>query len=361
MMGWRMLPSRPDYLLLRQDGPTQFFMESSNALLHRGLNELRPQRFGLAKLVASAARQLAYQSAEPVTGTTIVMPLTSSAEAEDVASALVGLPNVDIVPALMPSLFEQLAQVRGRRVVVVVGEGELPASAPYLRFSQTIAQQNPQLEQRFCQELVAVLGKAHGELLPAGFERSRLVLEERPGKAVQLHIAEPTLKTLSKLWQAQAQRIGVEPARHPLAAPVGWGIGGLVLAADQSQGKVNTKADGAVSFASISVRLATSTVQIDTGRILREIAANWLAETADLDISKLRRLVISVPWMAAAVTIGGCFSIKGSPFPALTYPDYLQGWQPQLTALELLSQGSGPSLFLHMGRFPDVHMAARWN
>jgi len=357
-----MLPSGPDYLLLRQDGPTQFFIESHNALLHRGLNELRSHRFSLSKLVASVARQLAYNSAETVTGTTIVMPLTSSADAEDVASALVGLPNVDIVPALMPSLFQQLTQFKGRRVVVVVGDGDLPAAAPYLRFSQTMALQNPQMEQRFCQELVAVLGKAHGELLPAGFERSRLVLEERPGKAVQLHIAEPTLKTLSKVWQAQAQRLGAEPARQPLAAPAGWGIGGLVLVADQGQGKAEIKGHGAaVSFATLSVRLATSAVQLDTGRILREVAATWLAETADLDISNLRRLIISVPWMAAAATIGGCFTIKGSPFPALIYPDFLQGWQPQLTALELLSQGAGPSLLLYMGRFPDVHMAARWN
>ncbi len=355
-----MLLSGPDYILLRQDGPTRFSMESRNSVLHRGLNELRPHRFSMPKLVASVARQLAYRSAEPVTGVSVLMPLSNQVDAEEMTSALIGLPNVDIFPALIPNLFQQLGQVKGRRLVVVVGDGDLPPAAPFLHLSHSLALQSPQLEQRFCQELAATFGKAHGELVPIGFERSRLIVEERPGKAVPLHVAEPTLRALAKSWQALAQRHSGEVPPQPLSAPSGWGIGGALLVEDQGQSKPKTPLRAAESFASLSVRMANNEVQLDTGRILRELAAAWLAETADFDVSTLRRLIISVPWMAAAATIGSGFAMKGSPFPALCYPDFLHGWQPLLTAFELLSPCDGPALLLHLGRYPEVHMAAKW-
>ena len=355
-----MLLSGPDYSLLRQDGPTRFSIERRNSVLHRGLNELRPHRFSMPKLVASVARQLAYRSAEPVTGVSVLMPLANQADAEEMTTALIGLPNVDIFPALIPNLFQQLGQLKGRRVVVVVGDGDLPPAAPFLRLSHSLALQSPQLEQRFCQELVATFGKAHGELVPAGFERSRLIVEERPGKAVPLHVAEPTLKALGKSWQTLAQRPIGEVAPQPLSAPSGWGIGGALLVEDQDHSSSPTLLRAAESFAALSVRMASDEVQLDTGRILRELAAAWLAETADFDVSMLRRLIISVPWMAAAATISSGFAMKGSPFPALCYPDFLHGWQPPLTAFELLSPCDGPVLLLHLGRYPEVHMAAKW-
>ena len=91
------------------------------------------------------------------------------------------------------------------------------------------------------------------------------------------------------------------------------------------------------------------------------MATAWLAEISSVPLTKIRRVVVSAPWLAVAAQIGGAFSVPGGRGPEILYPDQIFGWQPFLSLIFTLYQTDLPALFVYTGRYPEVHFAAVWS
>lgn len=349
------MPSRVDaaaHVVRKRRPPRQLILEAG-AILSRGLRESAPRRLSYPKLASTAVRQLVYKTPRDYSGAALFMPFTGQ-DAEQTLKLLGDVPDLMLGAPIFPGFLDQLAVEGGRRVIAVLGEGEAPKGDSHETFGRSLAAHSPLVEQRAAQALVARFREVNAvsSFFPAAFDRDPLVVEEKPGKAVALQLEEPVIKAHLKRWTQLAQRQPGDPVRGALETPDGFGVGAFVLGAAGDSARTGRQ----VKFASLDVQLAEESVGLDTGPAIRNIAAGWFEEVSGRPLADVKRVVLSVPWLAVAVNIGSAF--KG---PEIVYPDQVFGWQPFLSALFTLYQAELPALFVYTGRFPDVHVAAVWS
>lgn len=344
--------------VVRRIRPTRELVLEAGAILCRGLRENAPRRVSYPKLASTLVRQLVYKSDRDYSGAALLMPFAGQ-DAEMTLRLLGDVPDLTLAAPIFPGFLDQLAAGNGRRVLAVLGEGETPRDDSHAAFARSLAAHSPFLEQKAAAHLHARFREpnAIASFFPAAFDRDALVVEERPGKAMLLQLEEPTVKGHLKRWLQLAQRQPGDSIKGALETPDGFGVGAFVLGAAGETAKTGRQ----VKFASIDVQLAEESVGLDTGPAIRNIAAGWLEEVSGKKIQDLRRVVLSVPWLAVAVHIGSSFNTPGTKSPELVFPDQIFGWQPFLSALFTLYQAELPALFVYTGRFPDVHLAAVWS
>jgi hypothetical protein len=282
--------------------------------------------------------------------------MPADAEAADLTLRLLAdIPRLTLGAGVFPALLDHLAAaVPGeRRAVCVLGEGETPRGEAHAALARSLAAHNPQIEQRLAQDLLARL--RDGGQAPAAFDRDRLVVEEKPGKTLVLSLGEATIKAALKRQQALASRPAEGGTRLPVDAPDGWGVAACIISG-LAPGASPPRGARAVHLASLDVQLAGEAIDLDTGRRLAAIAAAWLQATAGFGLQELKRVTLSVPWMAVAATVGAAFG----PAANQRFPDLVHGWQPFLSLIELLYERELPALFVYTGRHPEVHLAAIW-
>ncbi len=349
------MPSRVDaaaHVVRKRRPPRQLTLEAG-AILTRGLRESAPRRLSYPKLAATAVRQLVYKTARDYSGAALFMPFTGQ-DAELTLKLLGEVPDLMLGAPIFPGFLDQLSAEGGRRVIAVLGEGEAPRGDSHETFGRSLAAHSPLVEQRAAHELVQRFRQVNAisSFFPAAIDRDPMVVEEKPGKAIALQLEEPAIKAHLKRWQQIAQRQPGEPVRAALETPDGFGVGAFVLGGSGDSARTGRQ----IQFASIDVQLAEESVGLDTGPEIRNIAAGWFEEISGKPLSQVKRVVVSVPWVAVAVNVGAAF--KG---PEIVYPDQVFGWQPFLSALFTLYQAELPALFIYTGRFPDVHVAAVWS
>ena len=351
------MPSRVDAAahVVRKRRPTRHLVLEAGAILSRGLRDSAPRRLSYPKLASTVVRQLVYKSSRDYSGAALFMPFTGQ-DAEQTLKLLGDVPDLMLGAPIFPGFLDQLSAESGRRVIAVLGEGETPKGESHEAFGRSLAAHSPLVEQRAALGLVERFRQVNAisSFFPAAFDRDPLVVEEKPGKAVALALEEPAIKAHLKRWQQLAQRQPGDQVRGALETPDGFGVGAFVLG--NKGDAVASRTGRQVQFASIDVQLAEECVGLDTGPAIRNIAAGWFEEVSGRPLAQLRRVVLSVPWLAVAVNIGSAF--KG---PELVYPDQVFGWQPFLSCLFMLYQAELPALFIYTGRFPDVHLAAVWS
>lgn len=349
------MPSRVDAgrHVVRKRRPARQLTLEAGAILARGLRETAPRRVSYPKLAATAVRQLVYKTTRDYSGAALFMPFTGQ-DAEETLRLLGEVPDLMLGAPIFPGFLDQLSAEGGRRVIAVLGEGAAPRGDSHETFGRSLAAHSPLVEQRAAQELLQRFRQVNAisSFFPAAIDRDPVVVEEKPGRAVALHLEEPAVKSQMKRWQQLAQRQPGDPVRAALETPDGFGVGAFVLGAGGDAARTGRQ----VHFASLDVQLAEESVGLDTGPQVRDIALGWFEEVSAKPRSQLKRVVVSVPWLAVAVNVGSAF--KG---PEIVYPDQVFGWQPFLSALFTLYQAELPALFVYTGRFPDVHVAAVWS
>jgi hypothetical protein len=351
-----MLTNNDDFICLRDYGTTELNLEGSG-ILHRGLSETKPRRISHAKLVSTVVRQLLSTSSQSNTSTAVLMHSTVN-EAIETSRQLVDVPCLRFNPPIMPALLDQLHVGTGSRIVAVVGESEKSRAEAHAQLARVYAAQSPQRERQISQEFNDALTNAHGEITIAGADRRRLVTEERPGKAGLLNLSEPTFRLTTKRWQVLAARDTPSIIRSPIEAAEGWGVGAIRLG--HSNPIINQKNSRSLQLSSLSLRMAPELINLDTGLVLHRITRTWLKEKNGFDFDNLRRIVVCTPWLGVAAKLASAFSQVQLKSPLLTFPDFVHGWQPCLSAMEFLLHPEVPALFIYTGRFPDVHLMAVW-
>ena len=348
--------SHPDHTVVRVRPPRALLLETG-AMVDRGLAELKPRRVSYPKLAATAVRRMLYKSPYPAAETSLNMPL--SGHDADLTLRLLGeMPSLMIGPALFPALLDRVAEARGRRIVVALGEGEAPRMQAHAELAKSLVAHDPRLEQRLAQALHARVRAGGPDVVhPAAFDLDHFVVEERPGRALVLNLAEPTLRMHVKRWQSLVTRAGGEHLRTPLELPEGWGVAAFVVAGEEAAAStINART---LRFASLDVRFATPRVDLDTAAAVRVLADEWLQGLMGSGLVAVARVIISVPATAVAAQFGACFAGDGQG-PEIAYPDLVYGWQPLLTLVELLHQSELPALLVYTGRYPEIHLAAVW-
>jgi hypothetical protein len=351
-----MLTNNDDFICLRDYGTTELNLEVSG-ILHRGLAESKPRRISYAKLVSTVVRQMLNASSYSNTATSVLMHSTVN-EAIETSRQLVDVPCLRFNPPIMPALLDQLHAGTGSRIIAVLGESEKSRPEAHTQLARVFAAQSPQRERQISQEFNEALAKVHGEISITGADRRRLVTEERPGKAGLLNLSEPTFRLTTKRWQALAARDTPSIIRSPIETAEGWGVGAIRLS--QSNPIIQGKDHRSLQLSSLSLRMAPELINLDTGQILRRITRTWLKEKNGFDFDNLRRVVVCTPWLGVAAKLASAFSHVQLKSPLLTFPDFVHGWQPCLTAMEFLLHPEVPALFIYTGRFPDVHLMAVW-
>jgi hypothetical protein len=349
------MPSRGEAAahVVRKRRPAKHLVLEAGAILGRGLRETAPRRVDYPKLASTVVRQLVFKSPRDYSGATVLMPFTGH-DAERTLRLLGDVPDLTLGAPVFPGFLDQLAAEGGSRVVAVLGDGETPRADSHATFARSLVAHSPLIEQRTAQQLVERFRAVNGigSFFPAAFDRDPLVIEERPGKAIALQLEDQALKVHLKKWQQLAQRQPGEPVKAAFETPDGFGFGAFVLGGCDAE----TRTGRSVQFASLDVTLAEESVGLDTGPAIRNLAAGWFEQETGRSLDAVKRIVLSVPWLAVAVHIGQAF--KG---PDVVFPDQVFGWQPFLSALYTLYQAELPALFIYTGRFPEVHVAAVWS
>ena len=351
-----MLTNNDDYICLRDYGNTELNLDVSG-ILHRGLAEVKPRRISYAKLVSTVVRQLLDTSPHPNTDTAVLMHSTVN-ETIETSRQLVDIPNIRFNPPIMQALLDQLHEKSGSRIIAVFGEGEKSRPEAHTQLARLVAAQSPQLERQISHEFSDALTKISGEIAIAGAERRRLVTEERPGKAGLLNLSEPTFRLTTKRWQGLAARDTPSIIRSPIETAEGWGVAAIKL--NQISPMVPNQNSRSILLSSLSLRMATELINLDTGQVLRRITSTWLKEKVGFDFDNLRRVVVCTPWLGVAAKLASAFSQVQFKSPLVAYPEFAHGWQPCLSAIEFILHPEVPALFIYTGRFPDVHLMAVW-
>ena len=351
-----MLTNNDDYICLRDYGTTELNLEVSG-ILHRGLAETKPRRISYAKLASTVVRQLLNTSSQLNASTAVLMHSTVN-EVIETNRQLVDVPCLRFNPPIMPALLDQLHMGTSSRIIAVLGESETSRPEAHAQLARVFAAQSPQRERKISQEFNEALTKAHGEITIVGADRRRLVTEERPGKAGLLNLSESTLRITTKRWQVLAARDTPSIIRSPIETVEGWGVGAIRLC--QSNPLTRGKNLRTIQLSSLSLRMTPDLINLDTGQVLHGITRRWLKEKNGFDFDNLRRIVVCTPWLGVAAKLASAFSQVQLKSPLVTFPDFVHGWQPCLSAMEFLIHPEVPALFIYTGRFPDVHLMAVW-
>jgi hypothetical protein len=362
-MGWT-LPPAPDQ---REDGAAKLSL-ARGAVLRRGARDDGIRGLDGAKVAVAASRQAV--AGAGVRPARLVMLADRAADAEAAWPWLADLlpARGHTTPVLGFATFggvlaalQEAATRPEPTAIVMVGEAAPPSSSDHEVYARALLAHDPGMERRIAAELLGSAGT--GKIpAPASTAGERLVVEERPGKAVVLDIDHVTHKRLSKRWQALTsgkERRG--DGATPLLAPAGWGVGAAVVTGSGADGAKSVKVDliGQSWSVATSATPASGEVGDERGVARRSVAlaSAWLAS---LGAEAPQQLFVSAPSyaLAEAVTVAARrhWGESGRRIMA-SYPDLAAGWHPALTLLDALLHGQRPTLALAFGTWPSLHAA----
>lgn len=333
----------PEVELARR--PVRRLVVEGGAIFERGLQDLAPKRPSYPKLAATLVRQLLDKNGNvPVAAATVLMPLAGG-DAEATLGLLPDVPRLTLGAPLFPTVLDQLAGVSGRTMLAILGDAEPPEGDAHASLARALVTHDRSGERRLAERLLSDAARATS--------LDRLVVEERPGKAIALSLVQASVKQTDKRWHAAWAREGRESTPSAQATPAGWGVAGVILSDDQASKSARGRL---VSVASLDVRLPGIGLGLDTGPVLRDVSDRWLGSLG-LAPDSLKRVVISAPWLAVSGFLGSAMI----PGDASRHPDQILGWQPLLTLLGFLAEPDVPALMIYTSRHPTIHLVAVWS
>lgn len=340
------LPPKP---IARADfsrAPQRLYVDP-DGLLTRGARDLRPKRLELSKIAAALARPLLQSGRRPADRVALFSPATG-AEAERIVNALADCDRVTLGTEMLTNFLEMaLRPEAGLTVSAAIGDGGPLPEAPFAALSQSLSSLSPTFERAIAQSLIDAPPRATGP---------KVLVEEKPGKALALAIEDQTVKQRLKHWAALIARQGVK-AETP--APFeGFGLASL---------RFSTRGDDLASTGGRALTLAAATLRFDEPIFQMRMADElWEGVVAALHkwqappLERVQGLYLSVPSFPVAGFLEGRLKALVPHAIGVRVPDLLYGWAPLFTGIEMVVRAPLPAVMICLGRFPAVHLVAAW-
>ena len=322
--------------------------------VQRGFAELRPRRINHFKIATTLVRQMQFLQPEFVDNSTLLMPLNAT-EVRDIQRHLIDIKNLRLGPPSLPEFMHAITQEKNGQIIAAISDSDRPRHDAHSTFARVIHAQHPRLENKLAKSMVESLLKSKGYFDSQANERRKLVIEERPGKALLLDLSDLSWRSAIKRLQILANRELGATTNSSLETPEGWGLAALRIN-PVSQAK-DSSIHRKIRIACLTLRMPGDDINLDTGNKLREIVDQWIRDTFRICIRDLKRLVISDPWLVIANFVAEPFCEIASSC-AITYPDTVFGWQPVITAMEFCMGLEVPAVAIFTGSYPDVHIMA---
>jgi hypothetical protein len=290
-----------------------------------------------------------------------MMPSFDAAEAEAAVALLPDFPSLRLGAEILPAWLDELERSEQASLVAFVGDRAVGGLERHGRLARSLNAQGHVFEHR----LATHLGDVARELATATALRVPLwaeapVVEDRPGRAQPLALEEMSVKHQLKRWTTVPS--GKTEDRAPIVAETGFGVGGALFVPAEAVGVEPAVGSGRRIFniASLDLRFPGGDLELAMLSRLYGFAETWLADIGAPPLIEQQHLYVAVPSMAVAWAVVEALTAGNKARPLVQVPDYLFGWHPSLTCLEMLAVAPLPALFVHTGRFPSVHLVAVW-
>ena len=318
--------------------PVRVFIDGDAFVATRGLKELSPKRFDVAKTAASLVRPMCRDAARPPDQVQVFVPAIG-AEAERVFQLLSDVDRVTLGADLFPNVFDALARPADLRVIAALGAGGPLPFAPFDALARSLRNVAPELERRFVKNLIALAPK-HRD--------SRILIEEKPGRATLLNLEDMSARHRLKV---------MEKTLGPVDAEEGFGLAALAIGARAED--IRGQSRGPM-VAGATIRFSEESFQFSMVGSLTACLGNLLESWRAPALEKQKSVYIAAPHAAVHAMVGE--RLTGRPWndAPILGPDLIYGWAPVMTLVEMLAHADLPALFVHLGRYPAVHVVAAW-
>lgn len=345
----------PDFSVVRRRATSKVVCRPG-AIVNRGIADLKPKRLDLAKVTATLMRQLGGELA-PVS--------------VHVFGAAISLTDVERFQALTPdvslctfnvdtfaTVLDALTGIERSALLLAVGERRAAGVASHDRLTKSLVNHSRNVENRLGRQLIELArDEINGKSTRSALYTTPLVVEEKPGKALCLSLEEASLRHRAKTW---GQLVAKTELRPPVLIEAGFGIGGIALSPFGKDAPSDNQSR-TVSIAAIELRARHSVVEWRTLSALSKMVNLWLRDIAAPALAAFKQVYLAIPSLAISAKLSAEILAIQQTQVGIVAPDLMLGWQPTLTAFEMLAAAPLPALLLHTDGFPNVHIVAIWS
>lgn len=326
--------------------PARLVHVEQDVVLASGLVEAVPKKINITKLTTTIARQCAQQHGHQNLRLRSFVPDPLALVQN--AALFRDFYAVHAHPLTFASVIEEAFAENidiAEQVLVLAG----PHPAPNHKAHEPLARALSGVSRSFASEMIEHVMRGDESMGRGIAHTRRLVIEEKPGRALVIAPEENSLRQANKRGEAFMRR-GAELGLFD-AVP-GWAGAGLVLRRQENSGtrKLN------IGMASLNLGGAHLEYQHLTALI--GFLPGWLSEQHGVNIAAIRCLELLVPYAEVAGFLRRELS-KLHPRLAMALtkaPQFVYGWHPAAALFNALARFDTPFLLVHTGDFPRLHL-----